>query len=228
MSTITLPALEVGDTLTTAMTTTPPADLLVAAAALGSGNLGKESIDFRNVDWTAVSPFQYSIYSEYGGDLTQTLGSTSFVPLTHGSFDTSNFTPGVTVVGPCWLVARFRFRVKEITVHSASIANDYYYAKFSYSWTNGGGGTSDAYPLGYSMCVRNSGGTLTADTPISSSTFDVKNKIQGIWREAAVPVYIPAGTTRALSNFSWTLALGDADHDVVIDRYAVAFDIWYR
>jgi hypothetical protein len=230
MSSITIPRIGPGEILSTDHTTTPPSELQTAATSIDTDNLSNESVGYRNIDFSLAPVSQIHLYLEYNGNTQTTfnIGNPGWAGLQQ-SFFSDSIGINETISGPAWIVSKFRFRIVDVTLDPAYMDDDYYFARFSFDYSDGGGGTTLTYPWGFSLSVRNSGGTLTSDTPlIDTSTQDSISKIQGIWRNVSVHYFIPENVSRAVTDMKWELLLSNDKHAFTVDKYSVMIDVFTR
>lgn len=225
---ITTPVISAGDILTEAMTSDFASDATDIITGVESQNIAPRTLERYHIDVSDDGPvagykwnFQYASSAGYN--------NTDWAILNHGST-----TSEVTWVSPITLEAGDVVRahifahVAGITVSgtTSNVSDDMYFFRLV-AETDTGSTVVPGGSWGTSIFVRNSGDTLTTDTPLDTKAFDVLNfrkyrhvDISQLWvvSQASAPI--------TLEKLRWEFKIPSGYHTVYIKEFQVSFYVY--
>ena len=222
MSTITVPAVKVGDTITTTELSDFTTAAISAVAALDGGNLRAESIGRHQLNQSVGQGAQLFSAVHINPNLSGVYTNTTGAILSHGV--TSEHIPGsaISVTDGMLMRVRFNALVKGFTVDGAHVDEDMYFFRFGYDISG-----TPTYPLpdfGYSMLVRNSGGTLSTDTDLDTSAWDELNFYK--YRHVCIEQIIPFSSTYSVDRVFVEYFQQNALHSVTVGPFTLSYEVF--
>lgn len=212
-----VPFIEEGDVLTDVHLTDFLTDATTARTGLDENNLAGQSVGRLQYDSTNGILLRFGAGSNSGANASYSTLAT----ISHGAGDTSvTFSPAVVHDQAVFVVASLACLVGELTLDSAGYVNDQY--KFQLVYTNNGVTANLGPAWTYSMLVRNSTGTLSADADINTSSYDLKNFLQ--WRHVDVTtVAVLTDPNLSITNMKWQVSCTDTDNAIRIYEYSASY-----
>jgi len=222
------PIISAGDILTEDMTTTFFSDANDIITGVGASNIAPRSLERYHIDVGDDGPvagWHVAIQSASTGSYN----NTSWAKLSHGSA-TSEVTFGIPItIQEGWVIRAHIFaHINDITISATSsdVDQDMYFFRLV-AETNSGSTIIPGAAWGTSIFVRNSGATLTADTPIDTKAFDEKNFRK--YRHVDISqLWIPAAgvTPFDLKKLRWEFIIPGGHHTIDIKEFEASFYVY--
>ena len=225
---LTAPIVEPGDILTEDMTTNFIVDASTEATTLTADNIAPFAVERYHLDAGDDGPLAGYKF-DFQSSSTGTYNNTSYAILSHGGK-----TSEVTFLSPIAMTAGMVVRA-ELFVHvngitisatAADIADDMYFFRLVGETSTG---FSDIYggEWGTSIAVRNSGGSLTADTLIDTKAYDVLNFYKYRHVNLSQVWVVPEGYSDfLLSKLRWEFKIPGGHHTIGIKEFSVNFFVY--
>jgi hypothetical protein len=149
-----------------------------------------------------------------------TFSSTSYQVVAHTALSTEKtFSPSMNLSHRAFVVAQFHCLVSAVSVDAAKYAEDRYWFRVGYK--SGGSWVYPATAYGFSMLVRNSGGTMSTDSNIDTSTYDLKNFHR--YRHVDITAAFPVSTSTDITEMRWEVRVEDSDNSVTIAQFLASY-----
>lgn len=223
MSTLSVPFITDGTILTGSMLGTFTSNATTARQNLVENNLSPQSIGLQQWNSTDGVLNRYGAVVQTGG--SGSFSSTSYVELQHNSQSTSyTFSPAITSDRQLFVVARLQAVVGITDTTNSGHSTDQYYFRVGYNnnstWTY-----PSNHEWGFSILVRNSGGTQSTDADINTSTYDEKDVIR--WRHVDICTTFPLqSNSLSVSAMRWEIKVGDALNVVPIHQFSATYQVF--
>lgn len=222
MTQVTTPRVEVGNYLTSSMTTGFINNVNSALASIDQTNIAPYNVQRYHLDFGDGPILSYKNASQYASTGSYN-NSSSYEIISHGSKTSEvTFTNALSIKRGHVIRADFSCFIPEIVVNAtaSNVSADRFYFRLVLEKDD----ASTIVPggeWGTSIFVRNSGDTYTTDTPIDTSAYDVLNPI--VQRQISLSqVYVSnSANPWNLKKVRWEFIIPSGYHTIKIKEFAV-------
>lgn len=207
--------------LTADFTTDFVTDATTTRTTLDSSNLAAECIgrtQFQESD--SILARNLSMQQPIG---TGTFASTSYQVVTHTAKTTEmTFSPSINLSHRLFTVAKFHCVISDVSVGEGKYNKDRYWFRVGYK--SGGVWVYPATSYGFSMLVRNSGGTLSTDANINTGAHDILNIHRYRHVDITSAFNIPVSTV--ITDMRWEVRVEDAANSIEIAQFLASYQVF--